>query len=1035
MNKQAWIIEMNPLRITVYVCLTIFPIGLAADHPSQTATILTPADTDEPVDFARDVHPILKRSCLECHREHKDEGGLRLDSRDDALDSGTIEVDIPDDSELLRRILLPRGHDDVMPAIGDPLTKKQTSIIRRWIQQGAHWPKDFKAGKHWSYIAPVRPQHQELPSTPWAQAPLDRFVYRRLTEEGLQPSPKAANESLVRRVYLDLIGLPPTPEQLKNYLDSPPDTRFEALVDELLQRPQFGERWARPWLDLARYADSHGFQKDNLREHWAYRDWVIRAFNDDMPFDQFTIEQIAGDLLPDATESQRIATGFHRCTPSNVEAGSLPEETRIEQVIDRVNTTGAVWLGTTLECCQCHDHKYDPFSQKDYYRLLAFYNSTQLEADRASPNKPSSIQFNGPSMPLSNPQRDAQHAALRKQLAEANRQRGDIRKELESDLETWVAELTGSSAGAPKTHVLEITSFESEGATDTFKKLDDGSILLAGGDPPDTDVYTVHIRGQLTDIRKLRLDVLRHESLPGEGPGRGDPKRRNFVLNEFSVELRPLDSSPATKVELSSARASFSQKNWDVSGALLTKAKSGWAIAPQFDQSHWATFTLADPLDITDDAVLAITLTQRLGKARTIGRFQLSAVTGQGEGNSVPDDLLKVAKKPISKWSKKERTKVLDYRAQQDVRSKQFAIEIAELKKQMQAVAPDTTLVMIELDQPRMSTIFERGDYQKPGESVQPGTPSILHSMPAGLQNRLTLARWLASPENPLVARVTVNRLWAELFGQGIVTTVEDFGIKGEPPSHPELLDWLAVEFVQNGWSTKKLLKTIVMSATYQQSSHLSKELLEKDDRNRLLARGPRLRMDAEMIRDNALAISGLLDLKQYGQPIRPFQPDGVWVKQGGTAYQYKVSPGSEQYRRGIYVVLKRGSPYPSFVNFDATPRLACTVRRSRTNTPLQALTLLNDPVYVEAAKALADRVLTETNGQELNAQLDFAFQLCTARKPTDAERNVLAKLYRDQLQEIMEQSEKQDRGQATLDAWQSVAAVLLNLHETITKN
>lgn len=1026
---------MNPPRITLSACLAVVLVGVTADSLLQAAAIPLPGGTEESVDFARDVYPILKRSCLECHREHKDEGGLRLDSRDQALDSGVIEAGSPGDSELMRRISFPRGHDLVMPAIGDPLTKRQTSIIRRWIKQGAPWPKDFEAGKHWSYVAPVRPQHWSLPSTTWAQAPMDRFVFQRLAEAGVQPSPKAASESLVRRVYLDLIGLPPSPEQVQDYLDSPEETRFESLVDELLERPQFGERWARPWLDLARYADSHGFQKDNLREHWAYRDWVIRAINDDMPFNQFTIEQIAGDLLPNATESQRIATGFHRCTPSNVEAGALPEETRIEQVIDRVNTTGAVWLGTTLECCQCHDHKYDPFSQKDYYRLLAFFNSTEQEADRASPHKPSSIQFNGPSMPLSNPQRDAKHAALRKQLVKANGQQREIRKQMESDLDAWAAELTGSSANAPKTNVLEITSFQSEGATDTFEKLEDGSILLVGGDPPDTDVYTVRASGQLSDVRKFQLDALQHETLPGQGPGRGDPKRTNFVLNEFSVELRPLDSSEAIKLDFSSAKASFSQKNWDVSGALQTKAQTGWAIAPQFERSHWATFTLAQPLEISNDVELVFTLTQKLGKARTIGRFQLSAITGAGESESISEDLLNIAKKPLSKWSKAERNGVLDYRTKQDVRSSQLASDIAKLKKDIQSFAPDTTLVMVELDQPRMSTVFVRGDYQNPGESVQPGTPSVLHSMPAGPQNRLTLARWLVSPENPLVARVTVNRLWAELFGQGIVTTLEDFGVKGDPPSHPELLDWLATEFVENGWSTKKLLKTIVMSATYQQASHLSQELLEKDDRNRLLARGPSLRMDAEMIRDNALAISGLLNLKPFGRPIRPFQPDGVWVKQGGTAYQYEVSPGSEQYRRGIYVVLKRGSPYPSFVNFDATPRLACTVRRSRTNTPLQALTLLNDPVYVEAAKSLAGRILAEREGEALHAQLDFAFQLCTARKPTAAERKVLADLYRDQVRELGEQVAKPDDDKVEVDAWQSVAAVLLNLHETITKN
>ena len=1030
---------MNSLRVTVCACFAI-QIVLANSGRSYAEPDQPSAHKKKAVDFARDVYPILQRACFECHGEQEQEGGLRLDLREEALDSGTIEANHPNDSELLRRIMLPRGDDDVMPVIGDPLPKRHVAIIRRWIQQGAVWPEDFEAGKHWSYVAPVRPKLPEPTDTQWVRSPIDRFVLRRLTEEGLKPSPTAATETLVRRVYLDLIGLPPSPREVAAFLADSSETRFESLVDDLLRRPQFGERWARPWLDLARYADSHGFQKDNLREHWAYRDWVIRALNDDMPFDQFTIEQIAGDLLPGATESQRIATGFHRCTPTNVEAGAIPEETRVEQVIDRVNTTGAVWLGTTLECCQCHDHKYDPFNQNEYYQLLAFFNSTELEADRANTKKPSSIKFNGPSMPLSDPQRDAQLAVLRKQLAQASRRLNDIRAESESELETWVAELVDRSAKAPKKHVLSVTSFESEGATDTFETLDDGSILLVGGDPPDTDVYTVRTGAQLNDIRKFRLDALQHESLPGGGPGRGDPRRRNFVLNEFSVELVPRNSSPRTdaegrKLEFSSANASFSQRNWDVVGTLQSKEKTGWAIAPEFDRSHWATFTLAEPLDIGEDSELVFTLTQKWGLARTIGRFQLSAITGEGEGVSIPDALLNIAKKSPAKRSKGDRKKLLDYRTKLDSRSSRITRDIAKFKKQIQDAAPDTTLVMIELDQPRMSTVFERGDYQKPGESVQPGTPEILHSLPDGSQNRLTLGHWLASPQNPLVARVTVNRFWAELFGQGIVTTVEDFGVKGEPPSHPELLDWLAVDFVENGWSVKNLLKTVVMSATYQQSSNVTDELLEKDDRNRLLARGPRFRMDAEMIRDNALSISGLLDLKQFGQPIRPFQPDGVWVKTGGNAYQYELSPGSEQYRRGIYVVLKRGSPYPSFINFDATARLACTVKRSRTNTPLQALTLLNDPVYVDAAKSLADRIVAERKDADLDARLDFAFQVCTARKPSASERTVLRDLYLNRLEDAEDQDATSNEALATLEAWQSVATVLLNLHETITKH
>ncbi len=1018
-------------------------ICLAASGAILAAEVSEPSKSNR-VDFARDVYPIFRRSCIECHGPEKQEAELRLDQKASALKSGSIEAGKPDDSELLRRILLPRGHDEVMPAIGDPLPKRQVALIRRWIQQGAVWPDKVEVNQHWSYVAPQRPEAPLVKDSTWAKSEIDRFVLQRLQKEGLTPSPKAAAEKLVRRVFLDLIGLPPTPEEVNAFASDPSDERFEQLVDELLQRPQFGERWARPWLDVARYADSHGFQRDNLRDIWAYRDWVIKALNADMPFDQFTIEQIAGDLLPNATESQKIATGFHRCTPTNVEAGSLPEETRIEQVIDRVNTTGAVWLGTTLECCQCHDHKYDPFPQKDYYRLLAFFNNTEMEADRAS-KSPSSIAFKGPTMDLSDPEKDATRADLQKQITTGKDRQAERRRELNRDLENWSTEIAASLANVPEEHVLDVADFESLGPTDEFKRLDDGSILLVGDDPPDVDVYTVKVRADLAAVRAFKLEALRHDSLPGNGPGRGDPVRRNFVLNEFSAKLvstsdpqeqteknqaaaNPAKTPSTIPLKFSSARADFSQNNWDVAGAINSKPKTGWAVSPKFDSDHWATFILDKPVDISLDQELVFELKQEYGTARSIGCFRLSAITGNLDADSVPEELVKASKTPIEKWSKADRKTLLDYRVGQDSQSQKLAAEVAKLENALKKVTADTTLVMIELDEPRMSTIFERGDYRKPGVKVEAGTPGILHAGLDGPPSRLTLARWLVDRNNPLVARVTVNRWWAEIFGRGIVPTVEDFGIKGEPASHPELLDWLAVEFMENGWSMKHVLKSIVLSATYQQSSRLTRELLEVDDQNSLLARGPRFRMTAEMIRDNALAVSGLINLKQFGPPIYPYQPDGIWSKVGGTNYKYETSPGSEQHRRGVYVILKRGSPYPSFVNFDATARLACTVKRSRTNTPLQALTLLNDPVYVGAAEALAKRIVEEKRDHPIDEQLAYAFQICTSRQPTDTERNALRKLY----SETFSTSDKETRESK---AWYSVATVLLNLHETITKD
>lgn len=1040
---------MNRSFIAALVLVTA---GLTANWMLLDSRAANPGPADQKVqevDFARDVYPIFRRSCFECHGPEKQEADLRLDQRDSVLESGAIEAGRPEASELLRRVLLPRGHEEVMPAIGDPLPRPQIAAIRRWIEAGAVWPDKVEVARHWSYVAPERPALPVVSDAEWVATPIDRFVLKRLQDEGLSPSPRAMPEKLVRRVFLDLIGLPPTPEEVNAFTEEPTRQRYEQLVDELLSRPQFGERWARPWLDVARYADSHGFQRDNLRDIWAYRDWVIRALNEDMPFDQFTIEQIAGDLIPDATESQKVATGFHRCTPTNVEAGSLPEETRIEQVIDRVNTTGAVWLGVTLECCQCHDHKYDPFPQKDYYRLLAYFNNTEMEADRAS-KSPSSIAFKGPSMALSNAERDARRADLAMQLDAVKGELSDRRKTLNRQLADWAGEFSATLDQVPQSHILDVAEFHSLGATDSFERLDDGSILLVGDDPPDTDRYTVRVRTNLAGIQAFKLEVLRHDSLPGKGPGRGDPVRRNFVLNEFSVMLRSVadrrdvaaekndqgqTESSGAVLKFSSARADFSQKNWEVSGAISQKPKSGWAISPQFDSPHWATFILNEPVDVGPDQELEFQMRHDYGGARSIGCFRLSAVTGNLEADSVPAEVVNALKLSPDKWSRSDRKALLDYRTTLDLQSDELSDKASRLEKEIAKVKADTTLVMIELDEPRLSTIFERGDYRKPGERVEAGTPGILHEGIDGPPNRLTLARWLVDRKNPLVARVTVNRWWAEVFGRGIVPTVEDFGIKGEPPSHPELLDWLAVEFMESGWSMKQLLRTIVLSATYQQSSRVTPELLERDDQNALLARGPRFRMDAEMIRDNALAAAGLLDLKQFGPPIYPWQPDGIWSKVGGTAYRYETSPGSEQYRRGLYVILKRGSPYPSFVNFDATARLACTVKRSRTNTPLQALTLLNDPVYVDAARSLARRVGAEKPDDTLEGKINYAFQLCTGRKPTDTERNALRRLYSETLSATAEKTDARKSGDPESDAWYGVATVLLNLHETITKD
>jgi len=941
---------------------------------------------ESPVDFAREIYPLLQRACLECHGAKLQRGGLRLD-QPEAFQAGgdsgpVVKPGAPDQSELVRRIALPKTDPDVMPNRGAVLTADEIARVRRWIQQGAEWPAGFQAAPHWAYLAPRRPRllHAD-------QHPIDELVVRNLPADWPHLAEDADAETLARRLHLDLIGLPPTPAEVDSFRSAARDNLAAAIEQraiELMARPQYGERWARPWLDAARYADSHGFQRDDLRDLWPYRDWVIRALNADLPFDQFTIEQLAGDLLPNATEAQRVATGFQRCAPCNVEAGTDPEENRVNQVMDRVNTLGTVWLGTTLECCQCHDHKYDPFTLRDYYRLFAVFNQTEIEADRSNSKVPGSIRFLGPYLTLHDAERTDRRAELTDRIAA-------LRDELMKLTRSAAADDEQSAAMAT---VLVPEEFKSQEGAD-HRVLADGSVLLTG-DPPATDVYEFTVRSTLSQITGFRLEALTDDSLPGKGPGRGDAVRSNFVLHEFTVTSQTGDE-PGRDVPLTEAVADFSQQNWDVAGAIDGNAKTGWAIAPQFHRPHWARFRVAKT-PLTGPATLTFRLVQKFGSARTLGRVRISAFTGPYPSARA------TTSEPVARLQR----------------------AIDELQAEMAALVEPRSLVMQAVAKPRVTHVLERGDFRTPGEVVQPGPPAHLPPRTAedGPFDRLALARWLMQPDQPLVARVTVNRLWSELFGEGLVATPEDFGAKGDRPYHAELLDWLAVEFREQGWSQKRLLLRIVTSRVYRQSAVAPKALGERDPQNRWLARGARYRLPAETLRDNALAIAGLLNTRSFGAPIRPPQPAGLWDKVGGEKYDYVVSPGDEQYRRGIYVVLKRMSPYPSFISFDATARLACRVKRVRSNTPLQALVLLNDPVYTGAARSLAERIRRGTAGAALPEQIQWGFRLATSRHPTPEETGILVRLFDEEQREVDADS-----------AWFVVACALLNLDETLSRN
>lgn len=1013
-------------------CLWL-PDGLSADKPR--------------VDFESEIAPLFARHCVSCHGTEKRQGGLRLTNRRDAFipsDSGE-PVLIPGDPEgsiLWERISSP-DESLRMPPEGPPLTAIELEKVRRWIQTGAHWTKSpTEESHHWAYVKPVRPPLPEVKLAEWPRTPVDHFLLAQMEKREFTPAPAMDKARWLRRVSLGLIGLPPTVAELDRFLADNSPQAEQQVVDRLLNSPRFGEHWARLWLDLARYADTNGYQADQYRESWAYRDWVIQALNDDMPFDQFVLEQLAGDLLPDATVEQRIATGFHRTVTCNLEAGVHPEENRVNQVFDRVNTTGTVFLGTTLECAQCHNHKYDPFSQQEYYELFAYFNNTPLEVGNNS-----GVQFNfiGPHMELPVP--PAQQTEREKLQTLQQQLRQQRISELETAVSHWESRVAAGSFSSEPWQPLTIREVTGT-AGELFQLRPDHSVLVEGNVPEGKTIYTVLLDGLPAHATALKIECLTDPALPGKGPGRGDPQRNNFILSEFQASI---GSEP---VSFSAARADFSQQNWDVAGAIDGDPKSGWAIAPAFGKPHWALFVLETPLVNKTDAPLIVQLQQNYGQGRTIGCFRISATTETPALLSLPAEIHAVLTK--QQRSAAERRQLDQWLVGQESALRKLDAELARIEQELAELQPPTTLVMVEMQEPRETRVMIRGDYLNMGNPVTPATPAMLHPLdPAEPRNRLGLARWLVDRENPLIARVTVNRWWAELWGTGIVATLEDFGLQSEPPTHPELLDWLAVEFMDNGWSMKHLLKQIVLSSAYRQSSHVTTALYEVDPLNKWLARGPRFRMSAEMIRDNGLRISGLLSDQRGGPPVMPYQPDGLWNTVGRNSPVWKAAENESRFRRGVYVYWRRAAPYPSFVNFDAPDRAACVAQRSRTNTPTQALTLLNDPAWLEMAAGLALQLFNEHPQLSDTERVRHAFRRTLAREPVTDEIHILLSLLSEErdrlrqdqqsarallenlkrLRELLHLPDEELPDPVEWATWLHLANVLLNLDETITRN
>lgn len=1174
------------------------------------------ASSHAAVDFQREIRPILSQHCFACHGpdDAARKAKLRLDTREGAIgakgaDWRAIVPGKPDESPLISRIFT-NDEDDLMPPpkARKPLTDEQKETLRRWVAEGAEY------AEHWAFNEITPPPLPPVQATDWPRNEIDQFVLKRLEDASLAPQPPAEKPTLVRRLYLDLIGLPPTPAQVDAFVNNPSPNAVEELVDELLASPHYGERWARRWLDLARYSDSNGYEKDRERSIWAWRDWVIRALNAGMPFDQFTIEQIAGDMLPDATLDQRIATGFHRNTMINEEGGNDPQEFRFYSMVDRVNVTSTAWLGMTMGCAQCHTHKYDPITQTDYYRFMALLNNAdepwidvpqpdltgrrekqqrriadiraslaasfppELRADWIIPasarlESEAGADFerlsDGSFLPLGDAvEKDVYTMTLESSLDRVTHVqlqllpdsslpkngpgRSDGGNCVLSEIEVTVAspesgstprpvKLARASAdfsqdkfpawnvidgkddtgwgvqGADDWHVArtltvefaapvslpaggtftvrleqqfggkhllgrlrlalgkelpderpldirrrehldyrlarwidstlpQVTRWEpvqprtAEGSIPTLT-IEPGNTVFVSGDFSKNDTYTVGFNGDWKGVRAMRVEVLPDDRLPNQGPGRVNYEGPigNFFMSDFKV----LHDGAALSV--TSASDSFHDKDNHAAKAIDDDLQSGWSIEGGQGRSHNAVFVFDQPLDHEGD--LQVRMVFEKYYAAGLGRFRVWVTRDEKPmASDLPNDvraaLLALRENPSERGRLPLLAGLREHYLTVAPELAQEHDEVARLERSLPEYP--TTLVLAERppQNRRKTFLHRRGEFLQPTDEVQPGVPGFLPGLPQGADaDRLELARWLVSPDNPLTPRVIMNRQWQAFFGRGIVRTLDDFGFQGDPPTHPALLDWLGAEFVRSGWSMKQMHKLIVMSATYQQSSRLTPELLDADPENLLLSRGPRFRMDAELIRDSALAVSGLLSPKLGGRSVFPPQLPSITTEGAYGPLTWRTSKGEDRHRRSLYTFAKRTAPFAMYAAFDSPSGETCVARRERSNTPLQSLTLLNDEMFLEMARALGSAIAaTEGTVEQRAAEL---FRRCLSRAPSDDELAKLVTFYQKQ-HERLEAGELSAQDLLAGDdgdnlneraAWMAVARVLMNLDEFITRS
>ncbi len=1020
-----------------------------------TISIASAASAEDPVSFNRDIRPIFSNTCFKCHGpdEESRKGKLRLDVRDKAIENrgGYFAID-PGNAEESEAVLRLHSTDpkEMMPPpdSGKVITDEQKTLIARWIDEGA------KYETHWSFVSPTRPATPKVSNPKWVRNPIDAFILARLDAEGLAPSPEADETTLLRRLHLDITGLPPTIDEIDAYLAARPRKAYTNTVDSLLASPHFGERWARHWLDAAQFADSDGFEKDKPRQVWAWRDYVIDALNANMPYDQFVTEQVAGDLLPGATQKQIVATGFLRNSMVNEEGGIDPEQFRMEAVFNRMDVIGRAVLGLTVQCAQCHTHKYDPLSHTDYYRMLAYINSSYEAC-----------------MTVYTPQEQAARQEVLAGIAAIDKEAKTARPTWQAELAAW--EDTIRAQPSPEWHSIPLEFDDSSAGGQRFIPAGEDS-YIAQGYAPTRFGPKMSGPSPLIEITAIRLEQLNDPNLPRGGPGRS--VFGASVLSEFEVRVTSADGNIEKfheweKLEIASAIADLNpperalgpefpekegteKKSEKITGAIALaldgKNETGWSIdngPGRTNQPRYAIFRLAKPITLQPGMLIGFRLGQFHGgynsddnQTNNLGRFRLSVTSAKDlPSTAVPMNIQAILAKPAGARSAEESTELFEH-------WRSVTPGFADVNAKTETVWQNhpwgsTQLVYREMGAPRDTHRLKRGDFLQPAEPVAPGVPEFLNVIDAGAPpNRLGFASWLTAKDAPTTARAYVNRIWQGYFGEGIVATPSDFGLQGDSPTHPELLDWLAVEFIESGWDIKHIHRLIVESATYRQSARVTPELLERDPKNRLLARGPRYRVEGEIVRDIALAASGLLNPKVGGPSVYPPAPEFLFQPPASYGPKtWNTAEGDEKYRRALYTFRFRSVPYPALQVFDTPPGDAPCVMRARSNTPLQALTLLNEPVFVECAKSLARETMAH-GGDSDAARLAYAFRRCTTREPGAADEETLQRFLDKQRTRIAAGELKPaeileaEQADAELAAWTLTARVMLNLDETITR-